>query len=81
MIRIVFVGWKDNDWRLYRQPQWMAQVRETPEAATDERLHFDIDENAFKAALAEWNQAGGRSSRESAIEAIRRHGAVEVRRT
>ena len=42
MIRIVLVGWAENDWRAFRQPQWMAQVRETAEAASLPRLHFDI---------------------------------------
>ena len=76
MIRIVLVGWADDDWRAYRQPQWMAQVRESPEAASLPRLHFDIDADAYKTALAGWDG----SSRVAAVGVLAGLGAVEVRR-
>ncbi len=76
MIGIVLAGWADHDWRLYRQPQWMAQVREAPEATQLPRVHFDIAEDAYKGALAEWDS----TSRDAAIEALTRRGAVQVRR-
>ncbi len=76
MIRIVLAGWSDGDWRVYRQPQWMAQVRLAPEAATLPRVNFDIDEAEYVAALAGWDG----SSRGSALDLLERHGAREVRR-
>ncbi len=76
MIRIVLAGWADVDWRIYRQAQWMARVREAPEASTLPRLHFDIAEDAYKAALAGWDG----SSRAAAVGLLRGLGAVEIRR-
>ena len=76
MIRIALVGWGDTDWRSYRQPQWMAQVRQTPEATSLPRLHFDIDEESYVRALGEWDG----SSREAAVALLERQGAREVRR-
>ena len=76
MIRIVLVEWHEGDWRLYRQPQWMAQVRETPEAATRPKMHFDIGENAYHEALSYWDG----TSREAAVGRLVGGGAVEVRR-
>ena len=77
MIRIVLVGWAENDWRTFRQPQWMAQVRSTPEAAQLPRLHFDIDEDRYGAALIAWDG----SSREAAIDILCRFGANEIIRS
>jgi hypothetical protein len=76
VIRIVLAGWADDEWRPYRQPQWMAQVRQSPESARLPRLHFDIDEDAYTSALAEWDG----SSREAAVALLLQFGAVEVRR-
>jgi len=76
MIRIVLAGWADDDWRVYRQPQWMAQVRDSPEAAILPRVHFDIDENAYKTAIAQWEG----TSREAALGVLTELGAEEVRR-
>ena len=76
MIRIVLAGWADDDWRAYRQPQWMAQVRVAPEVASLPRLHFDIEEAAYTTALAGWDG----SSRAAAVEVVAGLGAVEVRR-
>lgn len=76
MIRIVLAGWADDDWRVYRQPQWMAQVRESPAAANLPRLHFDIEEAAYQAALATWDG----SSRATAVGLLHGLGGVEVRR-
>lgn len=76
MIRIVLAGWADNNWRVYRQPQWMAQVRDAPEAASLRRLHFDIEEDAYETALAGWDG----SSRAAAVGVLCGLGAVEVRR-
>lgn len=80
MIRIVLAGARDDDWRFYRQPQWMAQVREAPEAATWPRLHFDIAEDAYKLALEDWTSAESPRNREAALAVLERRGAVEVRR-
>ncbi|MDB5351344.1 MAG: hypothetical protein JWN86_2591 [Planctomycetota bacterium] len=80
MIRVVLVGWQDEDWRLFRQAQWMAQIRETPAVASRPRIHFDIEEDAYKTAIRDWDTFGSRASRQAALEALGRHGAVEVRR-
>ena len=76
MIRIALVGWAENDWRTYRQSQWMAQVRNSPEAAGLPRLHFDIEDEQYKSAIAQWDG----SSRESALAILAGHEAVEIQR-
>ncbi len=76
MIRIVLVEWNDGTWRTFRQPQWMARVRESPEAATFPRLHFDIADDQYGTLLEEW--AGSAGDREAALALLARHGAVEV---
>ena len=76
MIRVVLAGWADDDWRPYRQPQWMAQVRQSPEAARLPRVHFDIAEAAYEAALAAWDG----TRRESAVAALTSRGAMEILR-
>jgi len=76
MIRIVLAVWSDGDWRVYRQTQWVAHLRRTPEAATRPRFYFEIDEAEYVAALAGWDG----SSRELALDLLERHGAREVRR-
>ncbi len=78
MIRAVLVGWKDGDWRLFRQPQWMAEVRRAPEASTRPRRHFDIEEDAFGAVLEAWTVEDGGASLEAATGLLGRFGAVEV---
>jgi hypothetical protein len=80
MIRVVLVGWEQGDWRTYRQPQWIGEVRRDPAASGRPRLHFDIDEDAYKACLAEWGRSGAGASREAALAALARHGAAEVAR-
>lgn len=80
MIRAVLVGWAEDDWRIYRQTQWINQVRQRPEAASRPRHHFDVDEEAYKACLDEWTRAGAGSSRRTALDCLARHGAVEVLR-
>lgn len=76
MIRIVLVGWAENDWRTYRQPQWMAQVRNSPEAATLPRFHFDIEEDAYQAVLSDWDGSG----HEPARNVLANRGAIEIQR-
>jgi len=51
VIRAVLVGPPGGPWRLFRQPQWMAEVRRDPAAAGLPRHHFDIEESAFGEAL------------------------------
>jgi hypothetical protein len=80
MIRIVLVSWGEDDWRIYRQSQWIGEVRRRPEAATRPRRHFDIAEGAFKVCLDEWAHAGAGASRQAALDCLDRHGAVEVHR-
>lgn len=80
MIRIVLVGWADDDWRVFRQAQWMGQVRETPEAASKPRLFFDIDEAAYAQARGEFERSTARLGRAEAIACLVGLGATEVRR-
>jgi hypothetical protein len=79
MIRVVLVGWGEDDWRIYRQTQWIGQVRRQPEATARPRRHFDIDEASYTACLDEWAHDGAGTSQQSALECLSRHGAVEVR--
>ncbi len=51
MIRAVLVGPHEGTWRLYRQPQWMAEVRRDPSATARPRRIFDIEDDAFPLAL------------------------------
>ena len=51
MIRAVLVGPFDGGWRLYRQQQWMAEVRRDPTAADRPRHYFDVEETAYTQAL------------------------------
>ena len=74
MIRAVLVGWSNTDWRLYRQSQWMAEVRRTPEASALPRRHFDIEESAFSEALEVWRSDGAGSSLEAALVLLTARG-------
>ena len=58
MIRAVLVGRAEGDWRLYRQPQWMAEVRRSPDATRLPRKHYDIDEPAFATIVETWEREG-----------------------
>ena len=78
MIRVVLVERSMGDWRIYRQPRWMAEVRRDPGASQLPRLHFDIDEEALDDLLDDWVRSGSGSSRESAVAVLTNRGAVEV---
>jgi hypothetical protein len=78
MIRVVLVGRSDTDWRLYRQPQWMAEVRRSPDAALLPRRHYDIEDSAMEEALAIWDRVGSGSSLEAASGLLTRLGASEI---
>ena len=78
MIRAVLVGRADCDWRLYRQAQWMAEVRRSPEVTTLPRKHFDIPDDLFTPALDGWGREGAGASLSAATQHLGRHGAVEV---
>jgi hypothetical protein len=80
MIRAVLVGWSNADWKLYRQSQWMAEVRRTPEASVFPRHHFDIEESAFSRAIEAWKRDGACSSLEAGLELLSRLGALEIAR-
>jgi hypothetical protein len=80
MIRAVLVGWSDDDWRLYRQPQWMAEVRRSPEASALPRRHFDIEDGDYSRVLAAWAPGSTGSSLADALEVLGRFGAVEIAR-
>ncbi len=78
MIRIVLVGWSDNDWRLYRQSLWIGQVRRQPQAARWPRHHFDIDEASYSSCLDGWERSGANASRQAALDRLAEYGAVEI---
>jgi hypothetical protein len=78
MIRVVLVGWSENDWRLYRQPQWMAEARRTPEAASLPRRHFDLEDSAFSQAIEAWDRHGAGLNLEAARGRLTRLGASGV---
>lgn len=54
MIRIVLAETDAGHWKTYRQPQWIGQVRDRPEAAGWVKVHYDIEEEAYKGVLARW---------------------------
>jgi len=77
-MRIVLVGWAEGDWRTYRQPQWMGEVRADPSATARPRRHFDLDESGYAACLADWKGGTAGTSLQAALATLARHGAVEV---
>ncbi len=77
-MRMVLVGWSQGDWRIYRQPQWIGEVRRDPAAVALPRRHFDVDEPAYLACLEEWKQGTAAASLPQALATLARHGAVEV---
>ena len=79
MIRVVLVGRPNGLWQLYRQPQWMAEVRRDPTAAGLPRRHFDVPEAAYPLVLKAWDETGAGAGLEAALGLLGRHRAVEVR--
>ena len=77
-MRIVLVSRAAGNWRTYRQPQWMGEVRRDPDAAALPRRHFDVEEDAYRACLDEWDRAGAGASEAAALACLARHGAAEV---
>jgi hypothetical protein len=78
MVRAVLVGRSESSWELYRQPQWMAEVRRDPSASELPRRHFDLEETAFARALEIWGREAAGSSLDSALATLNELGAVEV---
>ncbi len=78
MTRMVLVGWAEDDWRLDRQPQWMAEVRRSPEATRLPRHHFDLKEDVLAMVLESWAPDGAGTSLQAARERLARLGAVEI---
>ena len=76
MIRAVLVGYSATEWKLFRQPQWMAEVRRNPGSATFPKRYFDIEESGLRKAGEDWENQG--SSIESALALLTSLGAVEV---
>ncbi len=77
-MRIVLVGRSAGDWRTYRQPQWIGEVRRDPVASALPRRHFDIEEVAYRACLDEWQLRDAGASEASALDCLARHGAIAV---
>ena len=80
MIRIVLAGETETQWRIYRQPQWMAHVRQSPEASQWLRHHLDIEESAYQEAIAQWSITDANRNEGDALALLSRLGAVEIRR-
>jgi 1,6-anhydro-N-acetylmuramate kinase len=53
MIRAVLAFDPNSGWRLFRQQQWMAEIRRNLNASTWEKHFFDIMEPEFLGLLAE----------------------------
>ena len=47
MVRFVLACDPSGKWRLFRQPQWMAEIRRNIEAAGWSKFHFDMDESVY----------------------------------
>ncbi len=77
-IRIMLVGHAGNDWRLYRQPQWIGEVRRLPGRASLPRRAYDIEESAYNTCRSAWTDSGPGASEAKARAELARHGAVEV---
>ena len=80
MTRLVLVGWANHDWRIYRQQQWMAEVRRHPEATQFPRRHFDIEDSAFNVVQGLWSLDEAKTSEPAATALLASHGAIEVLR-
>ena len=78
MIRVVLVEWSGKDWRIFRQEQWMAEVRRNPSAAGLTRIHFDVDEDSYRGVCETWDRGAHGSSRQSAVDRLLQSGAVEI---
>jgi hypothetical protein len=78
MIRVALVEWSEKDWRIFRQEQWMAEVRRNPSASGLTRIHFDIDESSYRTVLETWAREAHGSSRQSAVDRLVQSGAVEI---
>ena len=76
MTRVVLVGASPTDWRLYRQLQWVAEVRRRPDAASWPRRHFDLEDAAARRCFQAWDEA--RHSEGAALAVLRSEGAIEV---
>ncbi len=81
MIRIVLVGLTATDWKLFRQPQWMAEVRREPQSASLPKRYFDINEDAYRQALDGWDTENAGSSCEAAVGFLDQLGATEIVRS
>jgi hypothetical protein len=81
MIRVVLVGYSETQWKLFRQPQWMAEVRRDPQASTLPKRYFDIEEAAYKQALDGWNNQNAGSHCVTAVEFLTKLGAIEIVRS
>jgi hypothetical protein len=77
-VRIVLAAEHGDDWRTYRQPQWIGLVRGRPDAAGWPRHHFDVDETAYLALLERWNRDRLGGSLDSALAALRQAGVAEI---
>ncbi len=81
MTRAVLVGYSSTHWKLYRQPQWMAEVRRDPQAAMLPKRYFDLEEEAYRQAHDRWQDAGAGASLGAALELLGELGATEMTRS
>jgi hypothetical protein len=81
MIRAVLVGYSIADWKLVRQPQWMAEVRRNPQSSQLTKRYFDLEETAYRRVLDRWDQEGAGSSLETAVRLLDEFGAIEIIRS
>ncbi len=80
MIRAVLVGYSTTEWKLFRQPQWMAEVRRNPQDAGLPKRYFDIEETSYREVLDRWKADGVGSDLDLALKLLSQFGVSEVTR-
>jgi len=75
MVRSVLVRDPAGRWRLFRQQQWMAEIRRNVEAASWTKFHLDIDEPIYLQLLKSEDQWANLTESEI-LEVVKNHGAM-----
>ena len=75
MVRSVLVHDPAGRWRLFRQQQWMAEVRRNIEASSWTKFHLDMDEPVYLQMLKSEDQWASLTETEI-LKVIRIHGGL-----
>ena len=73
MVRSVLVHDPAGRWRLFRQQQWMAEVRRNIEAFSWTKFHLDVDEPVYLQLLKSEDQWANLTESEI-LEIVKNHG-------